>query len=240
MSSLLMTGFPGFLGSALLPRILARREGVDAVCLVQPHYVADGDRAHRRDRGRAPAHQGPDHPGRGRHHRPRASASTTSTAPGSSRVDRGLAPGRRVRPGGPRGGRPPGQRRGHRPRHRVLPVAPGVHPPAVREHLLRQRRLRRGVPRGRARPRAGLPQPLRVDEVRGRGAGAPGDEGRAARHHLPARRRRRRLAAPARPRSTTAPTSCAGFMQQAAVRGLRARASATPTRSGSASCPATT
>ncbi len=40
MSSLLMTGFPGFLGSALLPKLLARREGVDAVCLVQPHYVA--------------------------------------------------------------------------------------------------------------------------------------------------------------------------------------------------------
>ena len=39
MGSLLMTGFPGFLGSALLPRILARREGVNAVCLVQPHYV---------------------------------------------------------------------------------------------------------------------------------------------------------------------------------------------------------
>ena len=39
MSSLLMTGFPGFLGSALLPKILARREGVQAVCLVQPHYV---------------------------------------------------------------------------------------------------------------------------------------------------------------------------------------------------------
>ena len=39
MGSLLMTGFPGFLGSALLPKILARREGVDAVCLVQPHYV---------------------------------------------------------------------------------------------------------------------------------------------------------------------------------------------------------
>jgi nucleoside-diphosphate-sugar epimerase len=39
VGSLLMTGFPGFLGSALLPRILARRDGVNAVCLVQPHYV---------------------------------------------------------------------------------------------------------------------------------------------------------------------------------------------------------
>ena len=35
MSALLMTGFPGFLGSALLPRILARWEGATAICLVQ-------------------------------------------------------------------------------------------------------------------------------------------------------------------------------------------------------------
>jgi thioester reductase-like protein len=35
-----MTGFPGFLGSALLPRLLARREGVRAICLVQPQHTA--------------------------------------------------------------------------------------------------------------------------------------------------------------------------------------------------------
>ncbi|MEP7193971.1 MAG: SDR family oxidoreductase [Actinomycetota bacterium] len=35
-----MTGFPGFLGSALLPRLLARREGVRAICLVQPQHMA--------------------------------------------------------------------------------------------------------------------------------------------------------------------------------------------------------
>jgi thioester reductase-like protein len=40
VGSLLMTGFPGFLGSAVLPKLLARREGVSAVCLVQPHYLA--------------------------------------------------------------------------------------------------------------------------------------------------------------------------------------------------------
>jgi thioester reductase-like protein len=34
-----MTGFPGFLGSALLPRIL-RRTDSDAVCLVQPRFAA--------------------------------------------------------------------------------------------------------------------------------------------------------------------------------------------------------
>ncbi len=36
--SVLMTGFPGFLGSALLPRLLARREGIRATCLVQPEH----------------------------------------------------------------------------------------------------------------------------------------------------------------------------------------------------------
>ena len=39
MAQLLMTGFPGFLGSALLPRLLARRPGTDAVCLVQPQHA---------------------------------------------------------------------------------------------------------------------------------------------------------------------------------------------------------
>lgn len=34
-----MTGFPGFLGSALLPKLLARRDGVVAVCLVQPQHL---------------------------------------------------------------------------------------------------------------------------------------------------------------------------------------------------------
>ena len=38
VSQLLMTGFPGFLGSALLPRLLARRPAVDAVCLVQERH----------------------------------------------------------------------------------------------------------------------------------------------------------------------------------------------------------
>ena len=40
MAALLMTGFPGFLGSALLPKLLARREGMRAVCLVQPQHLA--------------------------------------------------------------------------------------------------------------------------------------------------------------------------------------------------------
>jgi len=39
MTTLVMTGFPGFLGSALLPRVLARRDGARAVCIVQPHHL---------------------------------------------------------------------------------------------------------------------------------------------------------------------------------------------------------
>ena len=37
--TVLMTGFPGFLGSALLPNILERTGG-QAVCLVQAKYAA--------------------------------------------------------------------------------------------------------------------------------------------------------------------------------------------------------
>lgn len=43
--SVFFTGFPGFLGSALLPRVLAREAGERAVCLVQPKYA---DAARRR------------------------------------------------------------------------------------------------------------------------------------------------------------------------------------------------
>ena len=40
MTALLMTGFPGFLGSALLGRLLARRPGAEAICLVQQRHLA--------------------------------------------------------------------------------------------------------------------------------------------------------------------------------------------------------
>ncbi len=39
MTALFMTGFPGFLGSALLPRLLARRPDARAVCLVQDRHL---------------------------------------------------------------------------------------------------------------------------------------------------------------------------------------------------------
>jgi nucleoside-diphosphate-sugar epimerase len=40
MTALLMTGFPGFLGSSLLPRLLARRDRIKAVCVVQSQHLA--------------------------------------------------------------------------------------------------------------------------------------------------------------------------------------------------------
>ena len=39
MSAVLMTGFPGFLGSALLPGILAKREGSVVMCVVQARHM---------------------------------------------------------------------------------------------------------------------------------------------------------------------------------------------------------
>ncbi|MBW3618831.1 MAG: SDR family oxidoreductase [Actinobacteria bacterium] len=38
--TILFTGFPGFLGSELLPRVLARAPGVTAICLVQAKFAA--------------------------------------------------------------------------------------------------------------------------------------------------------------------------------------------------------
>ncbi|MFC6239148.1 SDR family oxidoreductase [Longivirga aurantiaca] len=39
MSDILVTGFPGFLASALLPRLLARRDGARALCVVQAQHL---------------------------------------------------------------------------------------------------------------------------------------------------------------------------------------------------------
>ena len=38
--AIFFTGFPGFLGSALLPRVLARAPRAEAVCLVQPQHLS--------------------------------------------------------------------------------------------------------------------------------------------------------------------------------------------------------
>ena len=39
MATVFFTGFPGFLGVELLPRVLARRAGDEAACLVQPKFA---------------------------------------------------------------------------------------------------------------------------------------------------------------------------------------------------------
>jgi thioester reductase-like protein len=53
MATIFFTGFPGFLGAELLPRVLARRPGDRALCLVQPRFAAQA-------RARAEALQGRD------------------------------------------------------------------------------------------------------------------------------------------------------------------------------------
>jgi thioester reductase-like protein len=59
MTKLLMTGFPGFLGSALLGRLLAGRPETRAICLVQESYLVAA-----RERLRAIEDQYPDLAGR--------------------------------------------------------------------------------------------------------------------------------------------------------------------------------
>ena len=238
MDTLLLTGFPGFLGSALLPRLLARRPGSAAVCLVQPQHlatarerIAELEREHPHLLDRVELVTGditaPDL-GLDRH-RPRRPRGR----------HRGLAPRRRLRPRRPARGRPPGQRRRDGPRPRPLPDPAAPDAPAVRQHLLRQRPVRRGVRRGRPRRGPALPQPLRVDEVRGRAAGP-----------------RRRWPTGCRPRSTgpasssatprtgetqkfDGPYFIAGFLRRQPGPSRSCRGSATPTSSGSAWCPAT-
>ena len=57
--AILFTGFPGFLGSELLPRVLARMSDAEAVCLVQEKFMGQAEgrvatlaRTHRRTAGR--------------------------------------------------------------------------------------------------------------------------------------------------------------------------------------------
>ncbi len=45
MATLLFTGFPGFLGKELLPRVLARRRDAEALCVVQEKFAAQAREA---------------------------------------------------------------------------------------------------------------------------------------------------------------------------------------------------
>jgi nucleoside-diphosphate-sugar epimerase len=40
MATVFFTGYPGFLGSELLPRVLSRRDNATALCIVQPKFAA--------------------------------------------------------------------------------------------------------------------------------------------------------------------------------------------------------
>ena len=54
MADILFTGFPGFLGSALLPRVLKRAEGDRAVCVVQGKFAEAADERRREIERRHP------------------------------------------------------------------------------------------------------------------------------------------------------------------------------------------
>ncbi len=55
MATIFFTGFPGFLGRELLPRVLARRSGDRALCLVQSKFKPEAQRALRELELREPA-----------------------------------------------------------------------------------------------------------------------------------------------------------------------------------------
>jgi thioester reductase-like protein len=54
MATVFFTGFPGFLGSELLPRVLSRDDDLEAVCLVQPKFAGLARRRIDELRKRAP------------------------------------------------------------------------------------------------------------------------------------------------------------------------------------------
>ena len=58
MPTVLFTGFPGFLGSALLPRVLRREEDLQAVCVVQDRFLEPGPHAAGGDRAGGPGGRG--------------------------------------------------------------------------------------------------------------------------------------------------------------------------------------
>ena len=117
--AILFTGFPGFIGMRLLPRILELHPGARLECLVQEKFLRPAKAAvetleaqHVHARGRIGLVVGDiTRPGLGIEAKQRPAASALAEA--------GVAPGGGVRPGGEARRRPAHQRRGHQDRARV-------------------------------------------------------------------------------------------------------------------------
>ena len=102
-------------------------------------------------------------------------AGSGSSADDYERLPRGGAPRvpprRDLRPRRSARARPAGQRRRHRQRARPLPRRRAPRAPLLRQHRVRGRHPDRDRLRARARDGPGVQEPLRVDEVPGRGLG---------------------------------------------------------------------
>ena len=192
-----LTGFPGFLGSELVRRILAppgQAVASSAWCRRSSRrWRAQRAASESRSRGKLAL--------RGRIELVAGDITRAGPRPRRSRatlardVDRDLPPRRGLRPRGPARGRR--RRSTSTARDNVLDFAaalPAAPPPPVRLDLLRLGALRRHLPRERPRARPGVQQLLRGDQVPRRGRGARADGGRAAGDDLPSGDRGRRLA----------------------------------------------
>ena len=199
MAKDLLTGFPGFLGSELVRRILARQGKPSVVCLVQPKFVTLAKRRLAEieaELAPAPTSKG------GKPASGAACSSSPATSPRttsdsrirrrSPRDRRGLPPRRGLRPVGQARDRHEDQRRRHPQRARLRRPLSEAPPPAVRLDLLCLRTLCRDLPRGRPRARPGVQQFLRGDEVPRRDRGARADARRHAGLDLPPGGRHRR------------------------------------------------
>ena len=207
MTKVLLTGFPGFLGSELVRRILARKAKPSVVCLVQPKFVSlakkrlaeieaelapPRPRAERRQ-GRKGCQGRPRRPPAARHRRHHAEGSRPRE-PGDARPrsERDLPSRGGLRPLGQARERDEDQRPRHQERPRLRRALREAPPPAVRLDLLRLGALRRHLPRGRPGARPGVQQLLRRDQVPRRGRSPRAHGGRDAGLDLPPGGRHRR------------------------------------------------
>ena len=187
MRSHLITGFPGFIGRRLVASLLER----DRPSRSSP-WSRSGCSSRPRGRRRARLR-------RGSRSSPATSASATSASPTTSTG--GLPARSRPSTTSPRSTTSPcpaeiAQRVNVEGTGNVLDLCRDVdspRPPQLRQHRLRRGRSHRRRLRARAQPRPGVQEPLRVDQVPGRGLGADADRPDPD-DDLPAGDRRRRLA----------------------------------------------